>query len=48
LTRLQELNLNGTKVTDAGGTRLQKALPNCKIHHPSPQSGGPYLGPFTP
>ena len=31
LTRLQRLALRNTKVTDAGVTRLQQALPNCKI-----------------
>ena len=31
LTRLQELRLRGTLVTDAGVAELQKALPNCEI-----------------
>jgi len=33
LTRLQSLYLWGTEVTDAGMQGLQKALPNCSIHH---------------
>ena len=31
LTRLQTADLRNTQVTEAGLTRLQKALPNCKI-----------------
>ena len=31
LTRLEMLTLGGTKITDAGVTDLQKALPNCEI-----------------
>jgi hypothetical protein len=33
LRQLQYLYLNGTNVTDAGVTKLQQALPNCKIEH---------------
>ena len=33
LSQLRELKLFYTQVTDAGVERLQKALPNCKIHH---------------
>ncbi len=33
LTQLQELKLRGSQVTDAGVNELQKALPNCAIHH---------------
>ena len=33
LTHLSFLTLTGTKVTDAGVTDLQKALPNCEISH---------------
>jgi hypothetical protein len=32
LTQLHMLHLIGTRVTDAGVRKLQKALPNCKIH----------------
>jgi hypothetical protein len=31
LTRLQELDLHGTHVTDEGIAKLQEALPNCQI-----------------
>ena len=31
LTHLQYLNVNRTKVTDAGVKKLQAALPHCKI-----------------
>ncbi len=31
LTRLEEVNLRNTRVTDEGVKRLQQALPNCKI-----------------
>ena len=31
LKSLTSLNLNGTKVKDAGVAELQKALPKCKI-----------------
>ena len=31
LTALKELDLTGTKITEAGGAALQKALPKCKI-----------------
>jgi hypothetical protein len=30
-TQLKTLSLNGTKVTDAGEKRLQRALPKCGI-----------------
>jgi len=33
LKNLRELNLKGTKVTEAGVAQLQKALPNCTIDH---------------
>ena len=33
LANLRELNLDGTKVTDAGVKGLQKALPKLKIIH---------------
>ena len=33
LTNLPRLNLTLTQVTDAGVAELQKALPNCRIHH---------------
>jgi len=33
LTKLKDLHLSGTKVTDAGVNQLQQALPNCKIEH---------------
>jgi hypothetical protein len=33
LTQLQILDLQRTKVTDAGVAKLQQALPNCKIYH---------------
>lgn len=33
LTNLEELDLRGTKVTDAGVRKLQQALPNCEIFH---------------
>ena len=32
LTKLKELDLYGTNITDAGVTDLQKALPNCGIN----------------
>ncbi|HUY32929.1 MAG TPA: leucine-rich repeat domain-containing protein [Pirellulales bacterium] len=31
LTSLRMLDLEGTKVTDAGVAELEKALPNCEI-----------------
>jgi hypothetical protein len=31
LTALQELNLAGTKVTDAGVEQLKKSLPNVEV-----------------
>jgi hypothetical protein len=33
LTKLRNLNLGGTKVTDAGVRDLQKALPEVQIVH---------------
>ena len=33
LENLRELSLVSTDVTDKGIEKLQKALPNCKIHH---------------
>ena len=33
LKNLTGVTLHGTKVTDAGVTELQKALPNCNIGH---------------
>ncbi|MCE9554664.1 MAG: hypothetical protein K8T91_15010 [Planctomycetes bacterium] len=33
LTNLKYLSLNDTAVTDTGKARLEKALPNCKIHY---------------
>ena len=35
MTNLQSLDLNSTKVTDAGIAELQQALPNCKIKKPN-------------
>ena len=32
-TQLRELNLVSTRVTSAGGAKLQNALPNCEISH---------------
>jgi hypothetical protein len=32
MTQLQLLHLNRTQVTDEGAKRLQRALPNCRIH----------------
>jgi len=31
LTKLRELDLNVTQITDAGVGELKKALPNCQI-----------------
>jgi len=31
LTELQDLNLDGTKITDAGVAELKKALPKCSV-----------------
>jgi Leucine Rich repeat len=33
LIGLKELNISNTKVTKAGVSQLQKALPNCTITH---------------
>ena len=33
LTKLETLNLEQTKVTDAGVKRVQQALPKCAISH---------------
>lgn len=33
LTQLRELDLNFTKVTDAGVKKLRQALPKCEIYH---------------
>ena len=33
LTNLEKLDLSGTEVTDDGVERLQRALPDCVIHH---------------
>jgi hypothetical protein len=33
LTDLKELDLRGTQVTDEGVAKLQRSLPDCKIHH---------------
>jgi len=32
LTNLQDLELEGAKLTDSGVAELQKALPNCEIN----------------
>jgi hypothetical protein len=41
LTNLSWLDLRDTKVTKAGLTKLQQALPNCKIHWDPPTSDEP-------
>ena len=33
LSNLERLDFEGTQVTDEGVEKLQKALPNCTIHH---------------
>jgi hypothetical protein len=44
LKKLGELWLEGTKVTLSGLKGLQKALPNCVVHHPLlPESVPPAL-----
>ena len=41
LTKLQELDLHNTKITNAGIADLQKALPNCQIRKPNGKASRP-------